>query len=214
MSPSAVLPRRTRTPSPRDAEQRASQRDLFWCRSRWIDRAARRHARNQSCKSHTVSTCKSTVQYSLRRVARKRARRGGGARGGGAGGSGEHLAGSKRDATAMDAGDHSMNLQEVVRCALCTTKLDNGGDNGRQVGMNGKAAGRVREAVPGTRGRTGEEGGGDRARQTEAKESRRAGVLREFRGRVEAEVRRDGQATGTATGMRRGTNPLTPPRTP
>ena len=38
-------------------------------------------------------------------------------------------------------------------------------------------------------------------------------MLREFRGRVEEEVRRDGQATGTAAGMRPGTNPLTPPNT-
>ena len=51
----------------------------------------------------------------LRRVARKRARRGGGARGEGAGSSGEHRAGSKRDASDMDAGDGSKqaNLQEV-----------------------------------------------------------------------------------------------------
>ena len=51
----------------------------------------------------------------LRRVARKRAKRGGGARDGGAGSSGEHLAGGKRDATARDASDRSeqANLQEA-----------------------------------------------------------------------------------------------------
>ena len=49
----------------------------------------------------------------LRRAARKRARRGGGGRGGGAGSSSEHLAGSKRGASAMDAGDGSTDLQEV-----------------------------------------------------------------------------------------------------
>ena len=64
----------------------------------------------------------------LRRVAKKRARRGGGGRGGGAGSSGEHRAGSKRDATAMDASDGSKqaNLQEV-------------GTLGQQGGKNGKA---------------------------------------------------------------------------
>ena len=44
----------------------------------------------------------------LRRVARKRAKRGDGARGGGASGRGEHLAGNKRDAHAMDASDRSV----------------------------------------------------------------------------------------------------------
>ena len=40
----------------------------------------------------------------LRRVARKRAKRGDGARGGGASGRGEHLAGNKRDANARAQG--------------------------------------------------------------------------------------------------------------
>ena len=49
----------------------------------------------------------------LRRVARKRARRGGGVGSGGAGSSGARLAGSKRDSGDMDAGDRSKqaNLQ-------------------------------------------------------------------------------------------------------
>ena len=64
----------------------------------------------------------------LRRVARKRAKRAGGARSGGAGSSSEHLAGSKRDATAMDASDRSKqaNLQEA-------------GTLGQQGGINSKA---------------------------------------------------------------------------
>jgi len=64
----------------------------------------------------------------LRRVARKRARRGGGVDSGGAGGSGARLAGSKRDSGDRDASDRSKqaNLQEA-------------GTLGQQGGINGKA---------------------------------------------------------------------------
>ena len=49
----------------------------------------------------------------LRRVARKRAKRGDGARGGGASGRGEHLAGNKRDANARDASDRSDRSEQA-----------------------------------------------------------------------------------------------------
>ena len=100
------------------------------------------------------------------------------------------MAGSKRDASVMDAGDGSTDLQEVG------TPRQQGGVHGKAPRVEYARQYPAREIVP---ERRAEATGPDRPKR---KRMRRKGVLRELGRRGEAEVRRDGLAAGTAAGMR------------